>query len=106
MQLLILITSDENSLVKNFYFDTSINLYNFVITSDSNHTQDQEYNFFMNGHPIAIPKGWNVWDIICVKGPMTCKDFIEYFKKKINVIISGISCNSKSIIQLFVPNDI
>lgn len=35
---------------------------------------------------------------------MTCQEFIDYFKKKYNVNILGISSNCKSIIQLFMPS--
>lgn len=36
----------------------------------------------------AIPDGWSTWDSIEIKGPLTIKEFVEYFKKKYNVNIT------------------
>ena len=104
LQLLTLLNSDDISLIKNCYFDTSFNLYQFNNPSDVIHMEDQEYNPLMDGPSIAVPPGWTVWDIINIKGPMTCQEFIDYFKKEYNVNILGIASNFKSIIQLFMPS--
>ena len=53
---------------------------------------------------IVLPKGWIVWDVINIKEPMTCQEFIDYFKKEYNVNIQAIALNFKSIIQLFLPS--
>jgi ubiquitin-activating enzyme E1 len=104
LQLLTLLNSHDISLVKNCYFNTTFNIYQINNPSNVIHTEDQEYNPLMDGPSIAIPKGWTVWDIINLKGSMTCQEFVEYFKKEYNVNILGIACNMKSIIQLFMPN--
>ena len=64
--------------------------------------KNQEYNPLIDGPSIAVPKGWTVWDIINIKGPMTCQKFFYYFDKEYNVKILGISSNFKSIIQIYV----
>lgn len=46
----------------------------------------------------TVPKGWTVWDIINIKGPMTCQEFVDYFKRAYNANILGIASNFKSII--------
>ena len=66
--------------------------------------EDQDYNPITDGRAIAVPKGWTVWDIINIKGPMTCQEFIDYFKEKYNVNILGISSNFKPIIHLLMRN--
>ena len=66
--------------------------------------KDQEYNAILDGPTIAVPGGWTVWDIITIKGPMTCQEFIDYIKKEYNVNILGIASNYKSIIQLYMPS--
>ena len=106
MQLLTLLTTDNIFLLKNCYLDTSINNYQINFPSDVIHMEDQDYNALVDGPAIAIPKGWTVWDIINIKGPMTCQEFIEFFKKEYNVKILAISSNFKSIIQLFMPSKI
>ena len=46
----------------------------------------------------TVQKGWTVWDIINIKGPMTCQEFVDYFKRAYNANILGIASNFKSII--------
>jgi ubiquitin-activating enzyme E1 len=104
IQLMTLLHSDDVSLVKNCYFNTSFNIYNINNPSDVINMEDQEYNPLMDGPTIAVPKGWTVWDIINIKGPMTCQEFIDYFKQVYNVNISGIACNFKNIFQIFMPS--
>ena len=104
MQLITLLNSENILLLKNCYLDTSINNYQIDNPSDVIHMEDQDYNPLVDGPAIAIPKGWTVWDIINIKGPMTCQEFIDFFKKEYNVKILGISSNFKSIIQLFMPS--
>jgi len=104
MQLITLMTTDDILSVKNCYFDTSHNYYQIIIPSEVIHMEDQEYNTLLDGPTVAIPPGWTVWDIIEIKGPMTCQEFIDYFKVKYDIKIMAISSNSKSIIQLFMPS--
>ena len=54
----------------------------------------------------TVQKGWIVWDIINIKGPMTCQEFVDYFKRVYNVNILGIASNFKSIIQMFMPSKV
>ncbi len=102
MQLFTLLNSDNIDLVKNCYFNTSFNLYQINNPSDVIHMKDEEYNIIFDGPTKAVPKGWTVWDIIEIKGPMTCLEFVDYFKKEYEVKISSISSNSKVIIFMFM----
>lgn len=104
MQLISLLNSNDISLIKNCYFDSAFNFYQFNNPSDVINIQDQEYNPILDGPSIAIPNGWTVWDIINIKGPITSKEFIDYLKRKCNVNILGIAYNRQSIIQLFMPS--
>jgi len=104
LQLLTLLNSDDISSVKNCFFNTALNQYLINNPSDVIYMEDQDYNPLMDGPSIAVPKRWTVWDIIKIKGPMTCQEFVEYFKKEYNVKILGIASNFKSIIQMFMPS--
>ena len=104
LQLLTLLNSDDISLVKNCFFNTALNQYIINNPSDVIHMKNEEYNPLMDGPSIAVPKGWTVWDIINIKGPMTCQEFVDYFDKEYNVKILGIACNFKSIIQMYMPS--
>ena len=68
--------------------------------------EDQEYNSLKDEPSIAVQKGWTVQDIINIKGPMTCQEFLDYFKMVYNVNILGIASNFKPIIQKFMPNKV
>ena len=59
--------------------------------------KNHEYNPLIDGLSIEVPKGWAAWDIINIKGPMTCQEFVDFFDKVSNVKILGIACNFKSI---------
>lgn len=104
MQLFTLVNSDDISLVKNCYFNTSFNLYQIYNPPDVIHMQDKEYNVIFDGPTKAVPLGWTVWDIIDIKGPMTCKNFVQYFQKEYEVKLTSISSNSKTIIYMFMPS--
>lgn len=106
MQLYSLISSENINSIKNLCFNTSYNFYQINSPSDVIHMQDQEYNELLDGPSKAVPPGWTVWDIIEIKGPMTCQKLVEYFQKKYDVKILGISSNSKTIILMFMPSKI
>ena len=104
-QLLTLINSEEISLIKNCNFNTADNFYQINNPSDVIHIEDEEYNPLLDGPTIAVPPKWTVWDIINIKGPLTCQQFIDYMKNKYNVNIKGIISNFKPLIQMFLPNN-
>ena len=104
MQLFTLVNSNNINLVKNCNLNTAFNLYVIFNPPDEKHMTDEEYNIIFDGPTKAIPPGWTAWDIIDIKGPMTCLEFVEYFQKKYEVKISSISSNSKTIIFMFMPN--
>ena len=103
-QLLTLVNSQEISLIKNCNFNTAINFYQINNPSEVIHIEDEEYNPLLDGPSIAVPPKWTVWDIINIKGPLTCQQFIDYMKKNYNVNIKGIISNFKPLIQMFLPN--
>ena len=41
----------------------------------------------MKGPLIVVTKEWNVWNIINIKGPMTCQEFDDHCKKEYNIKI-------------------
>jgi ubiquitin-activating enzyme E1 len=106
MQLLSLIISEDISLIKNCNFNTAYNLYQINNPSDLIHMKDEEYNIIFDGPTKAVPPGWTSWDIINLKGPMTCQNFVDFFQKEYGVKILSISSNSKNIISMFMPSKI
>ena len=92
------------SLVKNCFFNTALNQYIINNLFDAIRMKNHEYNPLIDGLSIEVPKGWTAWDIINIKGPMTCQEFVDYFDKEYNVKILGIACNFKSIIQMYMPS--
>ena len=56
----------------------------------------------MKGLLIVVTKEWNIWNIINIKGPMTCQEFVDHCKKEYNIKILGIACNFKSFILMHI----
>ena len=104
MQIFTLINTDDISFVKNCYFNTSFNIYQINNPPDVIHMKDKEYDVIFCGPIKAVPSGWTVWDIIDIKGPMTCQNFVEYFLKEYEVKITSISSNSKVIIIMYMKS--
>ena len=50
----------------------------------------------------VIPEGWNVWDIIEIKGSKTCGEFCECLKEKYDTIVDIISIGDKMIYATFL----
>ena len=104
MQLYTLLITDDISQVKNCCLDTSFNYFQINNPADPVHMKDKQYNIIFDGPTKAIPSGWTVWDIIDIKGPMTCQQLFEYFQKEYDVKITTVLANGKTIIFMFMPN--
>lgn len=53
--------------------------------------KDKPYNPIDMSATKAIPPGYTTWDKILVPGPLTVKQFVDYFKEKFNVQVSTIT---------------
>ena len=104
LQLYTLLHTDNISFIRNCYLDLSSGLIQKFKPLNAIKKKDKEFDEIMLGPIKAIPPGWTVWDHIEIKGPMKCEQFIKYFKEKYKVDIMSISCESNSIIQVFMPN--
>ena len=104
MQLFTLIITDDITHVKNCCLDTSFNYFQINNHADAIHMKDKEYKIIFDGPTKAIPPGWIVWDIIDIKGSMSCKQLVEYFGKEYDIKITTILANGKSIVFMFMPS--
>ena len=65
--------------------------------------------FFAFSEPIAAPKfkyhdaEWTLWDRFDVKGDLTLKEFIDYFKSKHELEITMLSCGQSMLFSFFMP---
>ena len=48
----------------------------------------------------AVPEGWNIWEVIEMKGPKTCGELINEFKDKYNVTIDMLVGNGELFLNL------
>ena len=96
LQLYTSFQTNERSFFRNCYLNLSTNYLFFNIPYEAIKMKDKE------GYSKVIPEGWNVWDIIEIKGPKTCKELAEYLKEKYYVIVDMISVGDKMIYATFL----
>ena len=87
LQLYTLFQTNERKFFRNSYLNLASTFCFFFEPSEPVKMVDSEYSETARGPMKAIPEGWNIWDVIEIKGPKTCGEFIDEFKKKYNVKI-------------------
>ena len=50
----------------------------------------------------AVPEGWNMWDVIEIKGPKTCGELVDDFKKKYDVDVDILNGNGETFLNLMM----
>ena len=100
MQLYTLFQTHERKFFRNSFLTLSNCFCFFSEPNEPVKMQDSEYSERVRGPMKAIPEGWNKWDIIEIKGPKTCAEFIEDFKKKYDVDVEFIAGNGEVFLNL------
>ena len=95
IQLYTTFQTKENKFFRNCYFNLNSSYFFCNPPPPAIKMQDTE------GIYKIIPPGWNVWDIIEIRGPKTCGELAEYLKEKYNVIVDIISIGDKMIYATF-----
>lgn len=61
--------------------------------------KDKEYDIILMGPLKTIPKNWDTWSRIEVKGPKTLQEVIDDVKERYGFTISSVVCNE---IQVYI----
>ncbi len=101
LQIYTLLQTNKIDYMRNVFMNLAVNL--FVLTEPSPKVEhrDKEYDPILLCKVKAIPQNWSVWDKIVVNGPMTIRQFIDYFEQTYGVEVSIITCKNVTLIQTF-----
>ena len=100
LQLYTALHTDENKYFRSCYLNLNTTYFYLCNPYPPNKMED------IPGRYKVIPEGWNVWDMIEIRGSKTCGEFIQYFKEKYNVIVDVITVGEKMIYADFLPTEI
>ena len=69
-------------------------------------------SFFGFSEPIAAPKvkvtddwSWSIWDRFDLEGDLTLQEFLDYFKKKHQLVVSMLSCGNSMLYSSFMNKE-
>ena len=105
MQLYTLFQTKERKYFRNSFLNLSNCFCFFSEPSEPVKMVDSEYSEKLRGPMKAIPEGWNIWDVIEIKGPKTCGELIDDFKKKYNVDIDMLAGNGEIFLNIMTRNE-
>ena len=105
MQLYTLQQTHEKKFFRNSFMTLNNAFCFFSEPSPPVKMEDSEYSETTRGPMKTIPEGWNIWDVIEIKGPKTCGEFLDDFKKKYNVDIDMLVGNGETFLNLMFKRD-
>ena len=105
MQLYTMQQTHEKKYFRNSFMTLNNAFCFFSEPSPPIKMEDSEYSETTKGPMKAIPEGWNIWDVIEIKGPKTCGEFVDDFKQKYNVNIEMLVGNGETFLNLMFGKD-
>ena len=105
MQLYTMQQTHEKKYFRNSFMTLNNAFCFFSEPSPPVKMEDSEYSETTKGPMKAIPEGWNIWDVIEIKGPKTCGEFVDDFKQKYNVDIEILVGNGETFLNLMFGKD-
>ena len=100
MHLYTLLETKERKYFRDSYLNLSNSFCFFTVPKEPVKMVDSEYSDKLKGPMKAIPEGWNIWDVIEIKGPQTCKELIDDFKNKYNIDIDMLLGNGELFLNI------
>ena len=95
LQIYTILQTDDIKYMKNIGLNLGTSWFSISHPEEVNIIKDYVDNNIIKIK--AIPSHYTVWDNIEIKGPLTVKEFFEYFKNKYNVEIEFLNYGSKCI---------
>ena len=96
LQFYTMFQTNENKYFRNCIMNLNSNYFYLYQPKEPFKNFDKKPGEF-SGAFKAIPPGWNVWDIIDIKGPKTCGELAEYLNKTYDFIVGSIYIDSVMI---------
>ena len=103
LQLFTLFQTHELKYLRNCFFNLSNNCFLFSGPSEPIEMTDELFDNTLRGPRKAIPKGWNIWDKMEIKGSKTVGELIDYLKEKYNVEIDILVANGAQLLLTVLP---
>lgn len=101
LQLIILSYTKDLKYLRKGIFDLCNNIFSLLPLSSPKIIEDEKNDQYLNQPIIAIPKTFNKWTKIKVKGSKTCQEFIDWIKLTYNVNANAIFVDNILIYQKF-----
>ena len=102
MQLYTLFQTTDRKFFRNCFLTLNNSFCFFSEPSEPVKMVDSEYSESARGPVKAVPEGWNIWDVIEIKGPKTCGELIEDFKNKYNVVVDMLVGDGETFLNLML----
>ena len=105
LQLYTLFQTTERKYFRNSFINLANCFCFFSEPSEPVKMVDTEYSENSRGPMKAVPEGWNIWDVIEIKGPKTCGELINEFKEKYDVNVDMITGNGELFLNLMIISE-
>lgn len=79
---------------RNFFSNLAIPIFSFSEPIPPVVQKDKDYDVILMGPVVTIPKNWNTWSKIEIKGSLTLQQVIDEIKKEYGFVVSSFVCNS------------
>ena len=90
---------------RNFFSTLALPMFNFSEPNPPLVQKDKDYDVILMGPVKTIPKNWNTWSKIFIKGPMTLQQMLDDIKKKYDFNVSSVVCGDLQVWTSFMPKD-
>lgn len=90
---------------RNFFSNLAIPIFSFSEPIPPVVQKDKDYDVILMGPVVTIPKNWNTWSKIEIKGSLTLQQVIDEIKKEYGFLTSSFVCNSIQVWCSYMNSD-
>ena len=87
---------------RNFFSNLAINIYMFSEPIPPKVNKDKEYDEILLGPLVTVPKNWNTWTRIDIKGGITLQDFMDQIKDNYGFNVSSVMSGPRTLMNTYL----